>query len=70
MTVLEMIYQRLMRLFATKGYVTDEVALSVDDDSEASVPIPFRQFYFIASSQGIPAQRTSSGKSSVPASRS
>ena len=42
MTILEMIYQRLMRLFAKKGYLTDEVAVSVDDDLEASVPMPFR----------------------------
>ena len=31
-----------MRLFARKGYVTDEVAVSVDDDLEPSVPMPFR----------------------------
>jgi hypothetical protein len=51
-TILERIYQRLMRLFPKKGYVTDEVAVSVDDDLESNVPMPFRQFYFIASSQG------------------
>ncbi len=42
MTVLEMIYQRLMNLFAKKGYVTDEVAVSVDDDLDANVSMPFR----------------------------
>jgi len=41
-----------MRLLPKKGYVTDEVAVSVDDDLESNVPMPFRQFYFIASSQG------------------
>ena len=41
MTILEVIYKRLTRLFAKKGYVTDEVAVSVDDYLEASVPMPF-----------------------------
>jgi hypothetical protein len=42
MTVLEMIYQRLMRLFGKKGYVRGEVAVSVDDDLDANLPMPFR----------------------------
>ncbi len=63
MTIFEMIYQRLMRLFTKKGYVKDEVAVSVDDDLEANVPMPFQQFYFIASSRGIPAQSAPSDKS-------
>jgi hypothetical protein len=42
MTILGMIYKRLTRLFAKKGYVADEVAVSVDDDLEASVPMAFR----------------------------
>lgn len=42
MTILEMIYKRLTRLFAKKGYVTDEGPVSGDDDVEANLPMPFR----------------------------
>jgi hypothetical protein len=42
MTILEMIYKRLTRLFAKKGYVTDEVPVSGDDDVETNLPMPFR----------------------------
>jgi len=42
MTILQMIYKRLTRLFVNKVYVTDEGPVSGDDDVEANLPMPFR----------------------------
>ena len=42
MTILEMIYQRLMRLFAKKGYVDTSGEASVLEDIDSDVPMPFR----------------------------
>jgi hypothetical protein len=42
MTIFEMIYQRLMRLFAKKGYVDTSGEASVLEDIDSDVPMPFR----------------------------
>ncbi len=65
--VLEMIYLRLAKLFAKKGYVTASGEASVPEDIDSDVPMPFRPAY----SKGIPSQQgTPSGKSVISASRS
>ena len=48
MTIFEMIYQRLMRFFAKKGYVDTSGEASVLEDIDSDVPMLFRQFNFIA----------------------
>ena len=48
MTILEMIYKSLTRLFAKKGYVDTSGETSVPEDIASDVPMPFRQFNFIA----------------------
>ncbi len=64
--VLEMIYLRLAKLFAKKGYVTASGEASVPEDIDSDV-LPFRPAY----SKGIPSQQgTPSGKSVISASRS
>ena len=40
--VLEMIYLRLAKLFAKKGYVTASGEASVPEDFDSDVPMPFR----------------------------
>jgi len=39
--VLEMIYERLSRLFAKRGYVAREGEVSLPEEDDASVPLPF-----------------------------
>ena len=64
--VLEMIYLRLEKLFAKKGYVTASGEASVPEDIDSDVLMPFRP----RCSQGLSAQRKITCQSVISASRS